>query len=239
MLSYQHHYHAGGQADVHKHMALCALLTEMVQDPTPITYVETHAGRGLYDLTTPEAQKTGEAERGVLDMLKRRAIPNTHPYFKMVHDRKHYPGSPVIAQRILRQTDQIHLLELHPQEFKHLQSCVRGNNVFLYHEDGYDTLLEMIPPAPPTPVRGLVLIDPSYEIKSEYSFIPQFVEEVQTLWPQATVMVWYPILEAGLHVDMVKALQALHPAAIPAEAMFTNERALGSGILLLNAPAYP
>lgn len=237
MLSYQHPYHAGGQADVHKHMILCDILTKMTEDQSPLAYIDTHAGRGLYDLTGPEAEKTGEAERGLLAALRNRSIPNTHPYFRMVHDRKRYPGSPRIAQKLLRPNDRLYLFEMHPKEAVFLKQNMIGVNIRVYNEDGYDgTLTRLVPPDEGMPKRGLILIDPSYEVKEEYDYVPEFVREVEARWPGVTIMVWYPILKAAQHDGMVEAILAAHPDARSEETTFINERAIGSGIIIINGP---
>lgn len=114
-----------------------------------------------------------------------------------------YPGSPLIAAQLLRSTDVIHLMEMHPAEHKALKRAMRGHNVHIHQRDGYEGVLAI---SPPTPRRGLVLIDPSYEIKTEYLRVADFVIGLHEKWPQATVMVWYPILKAGLHEAMAARL---------------------------------
>ncbi len=128
MLSYQHAYHAGNLADVQKHALLAWALNYLTLKDKPLTYIETHAGRGLYRLTAPEAAKTGEAAQGIL--AHEAWFPEDHPYARALHDCRvmngddAYPGSPLIAALTLRETDTIHLGELHPQEHAALTAAL-------------------------------------------------------------------------------------------------------------------
>ncbi len=126
MLSYQHGYHAGNPADLHKHIVLAELLARLTAKPRGISYVETHAGRGLYDLGAPEALKTGEAARGI-----GRIEPDPATAFGAVlaavrtrHGAAAYPGSPLIAKEILRPQDRLVLMELHPAEHAGLRDAL-------------------------------------------------------------------------------------------------------------------
>ena len=124
MLSYQHIYHAGNLADVQKHALLAWMLDYLTQKDKPLSYIETHAGRGLYDLTSPEAVKTGEATAGIARIEAR--FPPDHPYRRRLteirarYGTNAYPGSPMIAALTLRDGDTMHLAELHPQEHRAL-----------------------------------------------------------------------------------------------------------------------
>ncbi|MEE9453675.1 MAG: 23S rRNA (adenine(2030)-N(6))-methyltransferase RlmJ [Paracoccaceae bacterium] len=234
MLSYQHAYHAGGPADLHKHIALAELLALLTRKARPISYMETHAGRGIYDLDAPEALKTGEAAAGIA----RITLPDC-PFSKAMqtirtaHGAMAYPGSPTIAKTLLRPTDKLHLMELHPAEYKALSTLVQGQNISTHHRDGYEGVLAI---SPPKPRKGLVLIDPSYEVKSEYLAVAAFTRKLMVKWPEATVMIWYPILKAARHVDM---LNALHLPVLRDEVSFDlkdNKGMTGSGLALVNAP---
>ncbi|OZA07309.1 MAG: 23S rRNA (adenine(2030)-N(6))-methyltransferase RlmJ, partial [Rhodobacterales bacterium 17-64-5] len=120
MLSYQHLYHAGNLADVHKHSALAWMLDYLTRKDKPLSYIETHAGRGVYDLSAPEAVKTGEAAAGIA--LAESVFPPDHPYRQRLDEARAgygpqaYPGSPLIAALGLREGDTLHLAELHRQE---------------------------------------------------------------------------------------------------------------------------
>jgi 23S rRNA (adenine2030-N6)-methyltransferase len=233
MLSYQHAYHAGNRADLHKHAALARLIAALTVKPRPITYMETHAGRGLYDLSAPEALKTGEAAEGI---LKAELPPG--PYagalarVRARHGAMAYPGSPLIALDLLRPEDRLHLMELHPAEHAALKRALRAPNVAIHRRDGFEGVLAL---SPPVPRKGLVLVDPSYEVKADYDAVPAFVAKLAAKWPEATVLVWYPILAEGRHARMVAALTPL--GARRHEVRFGTDRGmLGSGLIGVNLP---
>jgi len=240
MLSYQHIYHAGCLADVHKHALISCVLNRLIQKPKPLTYMETHAGRGIYDLTAPESLKTEEAQAGINRAQSENWFPSDHPYMFALRDtqKRHgfniYPGSPAIARYFLRETDSIHLMELHPQEYIALKQAIPQAHI--HHRDGYEGVLAL---SPPTPRRGVVLIDPSYEVKSEYTDIPDFLAKLHRKWAQAVIMVWYPILPDNRHQPMLDSIRnmvlnntTVHEVRFrqPPTAM------LGSGMILINTP---
>ena len=244
MLSYQHAYHAGCLADVHKHAALAVLCARLREKPKPLSYLESHAGRGLYDLASPEAEKTGEAKAGILRLIADGAVPSDQPLAEALRrvEAKFgagmYPGSPMIAAELLRPDDVLHLMELHPQEHAALKRTMRGRNAHIHRRDGYEGLLAI---APPTPRRGLVLIDPSYEVKTEYLRAAECVIDLHAKWPQATVMIWYPILQAGLHEPMIERLtDAALPELLLREVRFRLAPGAagmrGSGLVIVNPP---
>lgn len=241
MLSYQHLYHAGNPADVHKHVLLAGMVSRMMEKPKPISYLETHAGRGVYDLTAPEARKTGEAAAGIGALLAK--LPVDHPYCRVLADVRadfgpeSYPGSPMIAARLLRFEDNMHLAELHPQEHAALQAAI-GPGPRLYQRDGFDMAQSI---CPPDPRRGLVLIDPSYEIKDDYQRLPRFITLLHRKWNVGLIALWYPILTTGAHVPMIRALTSANlPKVIRHEVRFPPARPghgmIGSGLFIVNAP---
>jgi len=252
MLSYQHLYHAGNLADVHKHGALSVLLQRMGEKPRPITYVDTHAGRGLYDLGSAEARKTGEAALGIVKRLKAGAPPPGHPYRNVIeqvrerHGPLAYPGSPRIAAALANPGSTLHLLELHPQEFAALRTAMaetgRDQRIHVTRRDGFEAALEL---APPHARRGLVFIDPSFEVKSEYQAAARFVTDLNAKWPEAVIVLWYPLLAAGLHEAMAAEVQNAMSAAgrecpMRREVRFApgkeGHRMEGSGLLIVNPP---
>ena len=242
MLSYQHGYHAGNPADVHKHAALCTVLEKLAQKDKPLTYIETHAGRGLYDLLSAMALKTNEAAFGIESVLKARKIPAGHPYLTLLNrlhseiGNRYYPGSPFIAEALLRPTDTLHLMELHPQEYQALFRLMRYPNTHLHNRDGFEGALAI---CPPTPRRGMVFTDPSYEVKTEYEKTAKFVLKLHRKWAEGVIGVWYPILRENYHFDLIKPLQdADLPKFYNAEILFRHPKTamLGSGILFVNTP---
>lgn len=241
MLSYLHAFHAGNPADVHKHGALARLIKQLTAKPRPLTYMETHAGRGFYDLASPEALKTGEAARGIGRISE---FAPDDPYLGAVAAARAkagpnaYPGSPWIARYLLPMTDTVHLMERHPAEFEALKKAMRGSGARVHHRDGYEGVLAI---SPPPARRGIVLIDPSYEVKTEYADVARFVPALHKKWPEATILVWYPILAEGRHEDMIQALRAAElPDTEIDEVRFSDaERKgglLGSGLFLVNKP---
>ncbi|WP_040604316.1 23S rRNA (adenine(2030)-N(6))-methyltransferase RlmJ [Sagittula stellata] len=241
MLSYQHAYHAGNLADVHKHAALAWALDYMMKKPKPLTYIETHAGRALYDLGGAEARKTGEAAQGVARMLEQ--VPATHPYRVAVekvradHGPEAYPGSPLIAQTLLRDDDRLHLAELHPQEHAALRTSLRNRTTQIYNQDGFELALSL---TPPEPRRGLMLIDPSWEVKSDYVTVPRTVQSIAARWNVGIIMIWYPILTEKPHLPMIRTLQSAFPDALTHEVAFPpareGHRMVGSGLFVTNPP---
>lgn len=237
MLSYQHLYHAGNAADVHKHAALALALDYLTRKPKPLTYLETHAGRGLYDLDAPEAVKTGEAAQGIARLRDR--FPKDHPYLKALNAQpdRLYPGSPAIARALLRPEDKLHLAELHPQEYDALRSNLRDPRVTSYKQDGLALAQSL---CPPTPRRGLMLVDPSYEIKADYAALPKWLDAITRKWNVGVVMIWYPILTSGAQAPMLRALQGDHTDALTHEVRFPpardGHRMIGSGLFIVNPP---
>jgi 23S rRNA (adenine2030-N6)-methyltransferase len=242
MLSYQHIYHAGNMADLHKHALLASMLDYMTAKPKPLSYIETHAGRGLYDLAAPEAVKTGEAAAGVLRLADR--LPADHPYRRVLgrirerHGETAYPGSPVIAGELLRSGDRITLAELHPREFAALEAVMGPYGAHCRQENGLHLALAV---TPPEPRRGLLLIDPSYEVKADYAALPDMIRKLHAKWNVGVIALWYPILASGAHLPMVAALEAAGlPGAFRHELRFAPAREghgmLGSGIFVVNAP---
>lgn len=241
MLSYQHMYHAGNLADVHKHALLALTLDYMVQKDKPLSYIESHAGRGLYRLDSDEALKTGEAEQGVGRLAS--VFPADHPYSRRLAEVRArfgaaaYPGSPLIAALSLRETDTMHLAELHPRENAALRDVMLPWGAHVRAEDGLSMALTL---APPTPRRGLLLIDPSYEVKDDYETVPKRIAAIHRKWNVGTILLWYPILGSGAHDPMLASLKAALPGGEVHEVMFPpakdGHRMIGSGLFAVNAP---
>lgn len=240
MLSYQHGYHAGNLADLHKHALLASALDYLTRKDKPLSYIETHAGRGLYDLGSVEAVKTGEAAKGIES--RGNWFGADHPLTRvraaLVRERgpRFYPGSPAIAADLLRATDSLHFAELHPQENAALNSYF-GRRAKIYKRDGFDLAYTL---SPPTPRRGLMLIDPSYEVKSDYAAIPAHIRKFHKAWNVGIIMLWYPILTNRMQAPMVQSLRSEFGNGITHEVLFPPVRPghgmVGSGMFILNAP---
>lgn len=241
MLSYQHLYHAGNLADVQKHAVLAWVLDYLTRKDKPLSYIETHAGRGVYDLGADEAVKTGEAAAGIV--LAEDIFPADHPYrlrleeTRAAYGARAYPGSPLIAALGLREGDSIHLAELHPQEHAALSDVAKDWGAHVYKRDGFELALAL---TPPTPRRGLMLIDPSYEVKADYEAIPRHMANIHRKWNVGLLILWYPILKGGAHGPMLKALEATLPDSLRHEVRFPpvreGHRMEGSGLFIVNPP---
>ncbi|MDC0738987.1 23S rRNA (adenine(2030)-N(6))-methyltransferase RlmJ [Cognatishimia sp. SS12] len=242
MLSYQHIYHAGNMADVQKHALLCAMIAYMGQKPKPMSYIETHAGRGLYALDAPEAVKTGEAAAGI--SIAEGWFAEDHPFrraLSAVRDgfgAESYGGSPLLAAQLLRAEDKMHLAELHPREGDALEDAMTMFSAKIHRRDGFEMAQAV---CPPEPRRGLMLIDPSYEIKSDYDRIPGLIRQLHRKWNVGVIALWYPILRDGSQKGMISALEQENlPKVLRHEVRFPPARAghrmIGSGMFILNAP---
>jgi len=241
MLSYQHIYHAGNLADVHKHALLCTMLAHLIRKDKPLTYIETHAGRGLYDLAAPEAVKTGEAAQGIGVLAER--LPSDHPYRCRLDEVRArfgptaYPGSPLLAALSLRPTDVIHLAELHPQEHRALAEKMAPFRAHLRQQDGFKAALALVPPIPR---RGIMLIDPSFEMKADYADIPRHMAAIHRKWNVGILALWYPIMATGPHRPMLAALHDRFPEALCHDVRFPPAREghglIGSGMFIVNPP---
>ncbi|HET7268806.1 MAG TPA: 23S rRNA (adenine(2030)-N(6))-methyltransferase RlmJ [Oleiagrimonas sp.] len=200
-MNYRHAYHAGNFADVYKHATLIALLESFKAKATPFCYVDTHAGRGVYDLDGERALKTREAVDGVLRLLALQSVPAPlRAYVDLVRSLRaqdgaggqRYPGSPLVADGLLRKCDRAVLCELQADEARALRSLFRHRPSFHVHQrDGYEALGALLPPREK---RGLVLIDPPFEAqKEEFRVIEQALDEALARWPTGRYAVWYPI----------------------------------------------
>lgn len=209
MLSYRHSYHAGNFADVLKHIVLVECLEHFNKKEAPFDYIDTHSGAGLYDLRSANANKTGEYKEGIAK-LKRIDFPELGSYFEVIDalnqqqgiDSKKkglmfYPGSPAIAHHFVtspkRQKDKAWLFELHSSDFRILsESMAAGRKIRIKQEDGLKALLALVPPVSR---RALVLIDPSYEIKSDYYDVVDAVIKAHKKFNSGTYAIWYPVVE--------------------------------------------
>jgi 23S rRNA (adenine2030-N6)-methyltransferase len=201
-MNYRHAYHAGNFADVVKHAVLVGLLESLKQKAAPFSYVETHAGAGRYNLAAVEAQKTQEYVRGIACLLGAARLPSVlHVYLNLVRALNtraaagqlvEYPGSPLIAALLARAEDRLTLCELQEAEAAALKLEFKSDaRVAVHQRDGYAALKALLPP---TPRRGLVLIDPPFEEQErEFDTIADALQAALKRWPTGTYAVWYPI----------------------------------------------
>jgi 23S rRNA (adenine2030-N6)-methyltransferase len=242
-MNYRHAFHAGNFADVHKHVILTALLERSIAKPAPLLYLDTHAGRGLYDFKSIEAARGREWQAGVERL---RAVrfhdPVLRRYWDLIKPKledAQYPGSPLLAQRLLRTTDRMVLVEKQAEEARLLRThLMRSRNTSVLAEDGYVALRAQLPPKEK---RVLVLIDPPYEDAQEFEQLAQALTTSLARWPQAVMAVWYPI-KAGVSANRwFSALQSagLRKLLLCELAIRPRDSAVGlngSGVLITNPP---
>lgn len=249
-MNYRHAFHAGNFADVVKHAALVALLAALKVKPKPFCYVDTHAGRGWYDLGGEAALKTGEADGGIRRLLTAPHLPPELAAYVAVLRHfnadappaawRTYPGSPLIAQQVLRPTDRAVVCELQAEEAAALRAALRGDPRFHLHQrDGYEALGALLPPAEK---RGVVLIDPPFEAQAaEFRIIEAALAKALARWPTGCYAVWYPI-KLGRDVEPFQRWLARQGFATALAADFllheanTALRLNGCGLAVINPP---
>ncbi|MDD3517834.1 MAG: 23S rRNA (adenine(2030)-N(6))-methyltransferase RlmJ [Chromatiales bacterium] len=248
MLSYQHAFHAGNFADVHKHAVISLVLDALLGKDKPMCVLDTHAGAGLYDLTGPQARKTAEADVGIGRLWQSRDLPDALTgYLAAVRAHnppraerpRFYPGSPELVRERLRAEDRLVLCEMHPREHDALKALFRDDRrVAVHRQDGYQALKAFLPPKEK---RGLVIIDPPYERKEEYTQVEKGLTEALGRWPTGVYALWYPLLAEGSGQRMLRRLIAsLRRPCLRCELLVRPERVPlglnGSGMLIVNPP---
>jgi len=198
LLSYRHSYHAGNYADVLKHIVLIEILEHIIKKDSAFDYIDTHAGAGIYNLQSEHATKLQEYTQGI-GKLNVKALPELTRYFDILS--KHnpdgklnfYPGSPFVAMNFLRNKDRSWLYELHPKDAELLLNNTRGNKrVRVMRDDGLKGLLSLLPPVSR---RAVVLIDPSYEVKSDYAHVIDTIDSAYKKFPTGIYALWYPVVD--------------------------------------------
>jgi len=200
-MNYRHAFHAGGFADVIKHIVLVRMLSYLQEKQAAFRVIDTHAGAGVYDLTGDEAQRSGEWLTGVARVMKARfsetALPVVAHYLDIVRafnpprELKAYPGSPLIARALLRPQDRLTACEVEPKTRKRLiEALRRDTQARVVDLDGWMALPAFVPPKER---RGLVLIDPPYEQKDEFERLATGFAEAFAKWPTGSYLLWYPV----------------------------------------------
>jgi len=246
MLSYQHGYHAGNFADVIKHIGLTRLLSYLKLKDKPLLYLETHSGKGLYDLRDKQAEKTGEYKQGIqLIWPQRKQLPAVFTdyinHIKQVNQRdglQHYPGSPHLAINSLRMQDRLYFCELHPKEFDALNLMPHWNKkVHVSNTDGLDCLKSLLPPLEK---RGLIFIDPSFEMKNEYKEIPKAIKQAYIRFSTGVYCLWYPVVNRRLTEQLIRGMTSIGAdKSLRIEfnlTMAPKEGMTGCGLWIINPP---
>ncbi|EPO0037795.1 23S rRNA (adenine(2030)-N(6))-methyltransferase RlmJ [Vibrio cholerae] len=246
MLSYRHSFHAGNHADVLKHIVQSLILDSLQQKEKPFVYHDTHSGVGRYDLRHEWSEKTGEYKQGIARVWQQDNIPaELDSYLDAVRQLnqgetlRYYPGSPRVARAHLREQDRMVLTELHPSDYPLLeQEFHRDRQVSIYKEDGFARLKASLPPQER---RGLVLIDPPYELAKEYRDVVRAIAQSYKRWATGIYAIWYPVVNRCDIDDMLEGLQGLEIRKILqielGVAPDTNERGMtASGMIVINPP---
>ncbi|EGQ8580395.1 23S rRNA (adenine(2030)-N(6))-methyltransferase RlmJ [Vibrio cholerae] len=246
MLSYRHSFHAGNHADVLKHIVQSLILNSLQQKEKPFVYHDTHSGVGRYDLTHEWSEKTGEYKQGIARVWQQDHIPaeldsylDAIRQFNQGETLRYYPGSPRVARAHLREQDRMVLTELHPSDYPLLeQEFHRDRQVSIYKEDGFARLKASLPPQER---RGLVLIDPPYELAKEYRDVVRAIAQSYKRWATGIYAIWYPVVNRCDIDDMLEGLQGLEIRKILqielGVAPDTNERGMtASGMIVINPP---
>ena len=248
MLSYRHAFHAGNHADVLKHYVLSLVLDYFNQKPAPYWFVDTHAGAGMYALTSEFSQKNAEFETGIARLLEAKNLPK--PLVSFVKTIKNFnqnnqldfcPGSPKIAEHFLRKDDKLRLFELHPSDFKILEQNFKGKSrqSKIAQQDGFAGIKACLPP--PTK-RAVVLIDPPYELKDDYNRVVDCLQDSLKRFATGTYMLWYPLLQRPEPVIMTEKLKSLNPdnwlnISLNVQAPSMGGYGMhGSGMFIVNPP---
>lgn len=246
MLSYRHSFHAGNHADVLKHVIQSLLITALKQKDKPFFYLDTHAGAGCYRLDSPQALKTGEHLQGVARIWQH---PNKPPLLSTwltclqeynPDDRlRYYPGSPLIAQMLLRSTDKLLFTELHPTEFAMLKTTfVKDKRISMVRGNGLHQLKASLPPLAR---RALVLIDPAYEVKTDYQDVFAALQQGYRRFSTGIYALWYPVVRRQAVKRLIRNLQSsairnillLELAVLPDSDQYGMT---GSGMIVINPP---
>jgi len=248
-MNYRHSFHAGNVGDVLKHVVLVTLLDRLLQKTSPLLFLDTHAGRGSYDLRSSEATRGAEWMEGIGRLLAADKMPDeVERYLRLIRefnaggadsDMRFYPGSPLIALHLLRKEDRKVFAEMQPEEALHLRDLTRGRrNCSVLEEDGYIVLKGQVPPREN---RGLILIDPPFEATSEFSDLATSLTRAHPRWPNGMYCAWYPLKAQEdaewFHRTMVasgiKKILVLELSVRPED---SPAGLIGSGLLIINPP---
>ena len=247
MLSYRHAFHAGNFADVHKHVVLTVLVEALARKDKPFFVLDTHAGGGEHDLESPEARKTREHESGILRVIGARDTAPGQVARYLDHvvalnpkgTMHRYPGSTALVRALMRADDRIVACELHPRDHELLRTrFARDPQVGVHCRDGWEAIRAF---TPPPERRGLVFIDPPYEVKDDYSLAVEAVAGAVKRWPTGVYALWYPLLSGDDRSGrMLRNLsRKVEEEVLVTEISVRDARMpgmRGSGMLVVNSP---
>lgn len=248
-MNYRHAFHAGNFADVVKHTILTRILAYLMRKEAPFRVIDTHAGVGLYDLYGDQAERTGEWQDGILRLVESDLAPEIAellaPYLDAVRARnegdalRYYPGSPFITRHMLRQQDRLMALELHPKDVEALRENFAGD--FQTRVTHLDAWAAMGTHLPPKEKRGLVLVDPPFEEKGEFTRMVQSLEKAHRRWPGGIFAYWYPIkdpndVEAYGAALKETGIRKILRIELTIRAPSIPPRLHGTGMIVVNPP---
>lgn len=240
-MNYRHGYHAGNFADVIKHVALVQILLHLKKKDAAFAVVDSHAGRGLYDLAGVEAGKTGEAQGGIARLMDLGGdLPEALAvYLALVREagEQKYPGSPLIAARMLRPQDRLTAIEKHPEEFAVLKNVLAPfRNTAAEHGDGYARAVKLLPPAAR---RGVTVIDPPFESPDEFEALARAVSDAYRKFATGVFLVWYPIKSQSAvdgFIGEVLAGGVQKALTVEIAAPPEGDKLARAGLLVINPP---
>ncbi|MDO4626320.1 MAG: 23S rRNA (adenine(2030)-N(6))-methyltransferase RlmJ [Pasteurellaceae bacterium] len=213
MLSYRHSFHAGNHADVLKHIVLMLILESLKQKEKGFYYLDTHSGVGRYRLFSEEAEKTAEFEEGIARLWQQANLhPDLQRYVDLIKNLnyggkalRYYAGSPLIAAQLLRPQDRALFTELHPSDYPLLRNNFKDYaNISTKRDDGFQQVKATLPPKER---RGLVLIDPPYELKEDYDLVVKAIEEGYKRFATGIYAIWYPVVWRQNIKRMIRQLE--------------------------------
>lgn len=247
MLSYRHSFHAGNHADVLKHIVLMLILENLKLKEKGFFYLDTHSGVGRYRLSSNESEKTAEYKEGIERLWEQTDLPeDVARYVKMIKklnyggkELRYYAGSPLIATELLRPQDRALLTELHPSDYPILRNNFSDyKNVTVKCDNGFQQVKATLPPKER---RGLVLIDPPYELKEDYDLVVKTIEEGYKRFATGTYAIWYPVvlrqqtkrIFKGLEATGIRKILKIELAVRPD----SDQRGMtASGMVVINPP---
>jgi 23S rRNA (adenine2030-N6)-methyltransferase len=253
-MNYRHAFHAGGFADVIKHIVLVRILIYLQEKPAAFRVIDSHAGAGLYDLTSSEAQRGGEWLTGIARLMQARFSDATLPlithYLDIVRafnppgELKAYPGSPLITRALLRPQDRLTACEVESGARKHLIDALRRDaQARVVDLDGWTALPAFVPP---NERRGLVLVDPPFEAKDEFERLADGFSEAFAKWPTGSYLLWYPVKSRRATDELARHVAASAAATKPAGKCLrlefsvalqqTGGGLVSTGLLIVNPP---
>ena len=247
-MNYQHAFHAGNFADVHKHAVLARILSYLKAKPAALRVIDTHAGAGRYDLHGAQATRGGEWQDGIGRLLGR-PLPDAlrtllEPYLDVVQNLnpggrlRVYPGSPLIALALIRPQDRLIACELEPRAAAALEGVLRDRRAKVLALDGWTALSAYVPPKER---RGVVLVDPPFEDGTDFTRLSSALAAAHRKWPTGIYMLWYPIKERDAPDALARRLRKLAiPGVLRCEITMGPPRAdaglVGSGLIVINPP---